>query len=295
VAWERCEQARLVIEAEGAPLSWSREVAETAVEVELWAGRGEAAHGLVVEGLAALAGTDEELFGTGLVALGLRALADQAVAHRDHRSRTRRSAHRDELLVALAGIRDRPGRDELPEAGVLDQLCLAEESRLDQRPSPVLWADVAESWATLGRPVPAAYARWRAAEALLLTAPGARAIAAVRSVHAAALALGMRRLVDEVESLARWYRVDLLPAPEAVPDAADAALDAYALTSREREVLAALAAGQTNREIADRLFISVKTASVHVSNILRKLDVTGRQEAARVAHQLGVGELPSDR
>ena len=53
-------------------------------------------------------------------------------------------------------------------------------------------------------------------------------------------------------------------------------------------MLAALAAGRTNKEIADALFISVKTASVHVSNILRKLDVPGRQEAARVAHRLGV-------
>ena len=53
-------------------------------------------------------------------------------------------------------------------------------------------------------------------------------------------------------------------------------------------MLAALAAGHTNREIADELFISVKTASVHVSNILRKLDVDGRQEAARIAHRLGV-------
>ena len=53
-------------------------------------------------------------------------------------------------------------------------------------------------------------------------------------------------------------------------------------------MLSALAAGHTNREIADELVISVKTASVHVSNILRKLDVPGRQEAARIAHRLGV-------
>ena len=53
-------------------------------------------------------------------------------------------------------------------------------------------------------------------------------------------------------------------------------------------MLAGLSAGRTNQEIADELFISVKTASVHVSNILRKLEVGGRQEAARVAHRLGV-------
>lgn len=66
-------------------------------------------------------------------------------------------------------------------------------------------------------------------------------------------------------------------------------LAAYGLTSRELEVLTAVAAGHTNREIAEELFISVKTASVHVSNILRKLDVKGRQDAARIAHRLGAG------
>ncbi len=69
------------------------------------------------------------------------------------------------------------------------------------------------------------------------------------------------------------------------------AAETYGLTEREVEVLGALAAGRTNREIADELFISVKTASVHVSNILRKLEVSGRQEAARVAHRLGVRGL----
>jgi DNA-binding NarL/FixJ family response regulator len=111
-------------------------------------------------------------------------------------------------------------------------------------------------------------------------------------VHTAAQLLGAVRLVEEIETLARWYRVDLLPAAAEAGDEASEALEAYALTAREREVLAALAAGHTNKEIADALFISVKTASVHVSNILRKLDVQGRQEAARVAHRLGVS--PAD-
>ena len=114
----------------------------------------------------------------------------------------------------------------------------------------------------------------------------ADSLGALRSAHAAAQALGARRLVEEVETLSRWYRADLLPAE--VEERSDDRLAAYGLTEREREVLAALAAGQTNREIADELFISAKTASVHVSNILRKLDVEGRQEAARIAHRLGV-------
>jgi DNA-binding CsgD family transcriptional regulator len=295
VAWERCEQARLVIEAEGAPLGWLREITETAAEVELWARRPEAAHELVADGLAAIAGTGEAVYGSGLVALGLRALADQADSRRDHTSRTRRAEARDVLLRSLTEIRATPGHGGLPEDRALDLLCAAEQARLDHAPASRLWSDTAAVWTELGRPLPAAYARWRLAEALLSGGVNAEAIAAVRSVHDAAQLLGAVRLVEEIETLARWYRVDLIPSRSgADPEAAGAteALAAYALTAREREVLAALAAGQTNKEIADALFISVKTASVHVSNILRKLDVQGRQEAARVAHRLGVS--PAD-
>jgi DNA-binding CsgD family transcriptional regulator len=58
------------------------------------------------------------------------------------------------------------------------------------------------------------------------------------------------------------------------------------LTTRELEVLRLVAAGRSNREIASELFIAVKTASVHVSNILGKLGVTSRGEAAATAHRL---------
>jgi len=60
------------------------------------------------------------------------------------------------------------------------------------------------------------------------------------------------------------------------------------LTRRECEVLALVAAGRSNRQIAQALFISPKTASVHVSNILAKLGVAGRVEAAAVAHRFGL-------
>ncbi len=62
----------------------------------------------------------------------------------------------------------------------------------------------------------------------------------------------------------------------------------FGLTDREREVLLLLADGRSNPEIAQALFISPKTASVHVSNILAKLGVGGRVEAAAVVHRLGV-------
>ena len=64
-------------------------------------------------------------------------------------------------------------------------------------------------------------------------------------------------------------------------------LTRFGLTDREREVLLLVAAGHSNPEIAKALFISAKTASVHVSNILAKLGVSGRVEAAAVVHRLG--------
>lgn len=63
---------------------------------------------------------------------------------------------------------------------------------------------------------------------------------------------------------------------------------AFGLSPREREVLDVLAEGRTNREIAERLFISERTVAVHVRRILAKLDVSGRTEAAGVAIRLGL-------
>jgi len=66
--------------------------------------------------------------------------------------------------------------------------------------------------------------------------------------------------------------------------------DTFGLSAREREVLALIAQGRTNREIGERLFISQKTVGVHVGNILAKLRVSGRVEAATVAIRLGLTE-----
>jgi DNA-binding NarL/FixJ family response regulator len=161
----------------------------------------------------------------------------------------------------------------------------AETSRLELASDPSTWAETAAAWEALNRPFPRAYARWREAEARLDSGVDAAAIDALRDARSSALALGATRLVQECERLAGWHRINLAPAEVAVEPGA---LDRYGLTPREVEVLQGLSAGRTNQEIADELFISVKTASVHVSNILRKLEVGGRQEAARVAHRLGV-------
>ena len=289
LARERCRRARTVLEAEHAPAAWLRSVIEAAVEVELWAGRPDAAHDLVVEGLELVEGTDEQSFGGLLVTLGLRALADQAETQRGTASVERITRQRS-VLERAASLTASIG---LPDDAAVDAWRVAEVARLDRASDPALWAGVVERWQALGMVLLATYAGWREAEARLDAHADATGIAALRESHRHAVGIGATLQAEETRRLALWHRIDLPDQPEPVGpglvDAPAAAAAAYALTDRELEVLSGLAAGRTNREIADTLYISVKTASVHVSNILRKLDVSGRQEAARIAFRLGIG------
>ena len=111
--------------------------------------------------------------------------------------------------------------------------------------------------------------------------------ATVADARAVADRVGARWLVEELDLLTRRAR---LPVPGALPAAPtdDGHDDELGLTPREREVLTLLAQGRTNREIGEALFMAEKTASVHVSRILAKLDVRTRTEAAAVAHRLGI-------
>ncbi len=105
--------------------------------------------------------------------------------------------------------------------------------------------------------------------------------------------LGSEWLAAELESLAARARLRLLgPAEAAGPaPAADAAAgEPFGLTPRERQVLALVAGGATNREIGLELHMAEKTASVHVSRILAKLDVRSRTEAAAVAVRQGLAD-----
>ncbi|MFH8662752.1 helix-turn-helix transcriptional regulator [Streptomyces afghaniensis] len=159
------------------------------------------------------------------------------------------------------------------------------------RSAPDTWSEVVTAFETLERPYDLARVRYRLAESLLTDGGEAderdRATELLRLAHAAARHLGARPLADAATALAQRARLPLTPAAEPAPAPADPA-EALGLTSRERDVLRLVAAGHTNRRIAEALFISPKTASVHVSNILAKLGVSGRGEAAAVAHRLGL-------
>lgn len=168
----------------------------------------------------------------------------------------------------------------------------AEESRLDARPDPALWIGAIEARIATGQPWELAYARYRLAEAIL--ARGGLATDAalpLRQAHAAAGSLVAEPLRISIEALASRARIQLTREPEGAGQAATR--PATTLTTRELEVLALVAAGHTNREIGERLFISEKTASVHVTHAMDKLGALSRYDAAAAATRQGL--LAPDR
>ena len=154
-------------------------------------------------------------------------------------------------------------------------------------PDPDAWARAANRWDDLHDPWAAAVARLYEAEAAATTGQAARASDALRAADLTAAQLGAGLLLAHIDAVSRRTRISVeLPAPQPLDTTTAASLG---LTPREAEVLSLVAAGRTNREIAIGLYVSEKTASVHVSNILRKLGVTSRVEAAAVAQRLGLG------
>jgi DNA-binding CsgD family transcriptional regulator len=166
----------------------------------------------------------------------------------------------------------------------------AERSRASGVADPSSYAAAAEAWTALQRPYPAAVASFREAEAYASTGDRAAAAPAAGEAHQTAVRIDARWLREEIEGLAARSRLRLALA-DAPPEPADdevSSEDPFGLTPRERQVLELIARGATNREIGAELFMAEKTASVHVSRILTKLDVRSRTEAAGVAHRLGL-------
>jgi DNA-binding CsgD family transcriptional regulator len=165
----------------------------------------------------------------------------------------------------------------------------AEESRLEGRSDPSRWAASVEARGKLEKPWELAYARYRYAEAMLASGEAhVDPAVPLRQAHEVASALGAAPLRVAIEALAARARIRL----DANPGSAGQEVDrpATTLTARELEVLALVAAGHTNREIGDRLFISEKTASVHVTHAMDKLGALSRYEAAAAATRLGLLE-----
>jgi DNA-binding NarL/FixJ family response regulator len=224
-----------------------------------------------------------------------RAIADQHqradAAERVAEGASRR-ARADELLATVTHVID--SREHRGATATARQLAAAaqtasERSRLG-RSDAELWARAAQLWAQAHEAYPEAYCRWREAEAVM-EGRGARAqaLAALEAAHAIAQRLEARPLLDRISQLAQRGRLELRAADVCEPSPAAQAAEALGLTPREVEVLGLLADGRSDRDIASALFISRKTVSVHVSNVLRKLAVSRRFEAARIGQAHGLG------
>ena len=189
----------------------------------------------------------------------------------------------------------------------------AELARAEGRDTPDHWSRAAAAFAPLTAPT-----NWPGS-AIAGPRPSssprgdrAQATGLLRAAHSTAERLGARPLAETIELMAGRARITLTAPADEIPaavtvaaegtamdgaaereraeerrrEAAAAAVESFGLTRREHDVLRLVAAGHTNRQIAEELYISPKTASVHVSNILAKLGVASRGEAAAVAHRL---------
>jgi len=246
-----------------------------------------------------------------LLAAGARACSPAATA-RDQSLTTRAAGLRERLRTAAGklaaeGLAQRAhqltfaaeltGADGTPGSGDGTPGGPGPGQAMTSGDARAAWDNAARAWEAVGQPYPLAAALLRAAETAL--GAGDRGAAGPRLRRARLLAeeLGARPLSGDIAQLARRGRISLTREAAATDDGSAAGTAGLppvpgepplGLTAREYEVLRLVAAGHSNREIAGELFISVKTASVHVSNILGKLGVPSRGEAAATAHRLGL-------
>ncbi len=264
--------------------------AELALELD----RPAPAYEEIERALMIAAGTDDHTYQPEMCAVGVRALADEFDTARARGRRIDADKFR-RLAAALVEqaeghvLRDldedawRPAR----MLGFLT-LCRAEETRL-REPDPDAWQDAAAQWDRAGEPYYVAYCRWREAEATLAGRGGrARATDATRAAWQTAVEIGAPPLQSRVERLAQRARITLSTTSAPTGSPQETVAEDLGLTARETEVLAQLALGRTDRQIADELYISKKTVSVHVSNILRKLDASNRIDAAEIGQRAGL-------
>ncbi|WP_433167565.1 LuxR C-terminal-related transcriptional regulator [Kribbella sp. CA-247076] len=255
-----------------------RDYAEIEAQLRLLQHRPHEALALALDAAEVSHGTEDELVSGELLRVGLEA----AVAAQSPDGF-------DRLVELLGGA---VGGIEI-EAAAMAAIVDGERSRIRGTPEPGPWLTAAEEWAALGRPYWEAQARVRAAEALLShrgrTGARGQATAELEAARRIAERLGAAPLLGQIRDLAKVARIQLddsvtehheRPAPTTDPD--------IPLTERERQVLALVAAGRTNREIGAVLYMSPKTASVHVTHILEKLGVRSRVQAAAEAVRLGL-------
>jgi DNA-binding CsgD family transcriptional regulator len=267
-------------------------------EIALWDDDPAAALQIAREGFDRLVEMDDAVILGQLAIPAVHAAADLALRARAGRdpdgAAAAVSAARDVIARYEASTTRLTEQDELAahEIGWRMALCAAELARATDADDPGHWAAVRPALAARPAPFLEAYVLWREAEARARMGDVGAAAEPLRAAHAIATRIGARLLAAGVAGLARRLRVDLAAAGARPTDhgevAAAASADPFGLTAREREVLELVALGYTNQRIADTLFISASTAGVHVSNMLGKLGVSSRTEAAAIAVRLGL-------
>lgn len=261
-------------------------------ELMIAGGQPARARGLVRETLSQMAEPELDTDARDLLLIGLRAEADEA-------DLARAAGDDERLAAAIASSADL--WDELQNHLVRIAELVVEPSRIldaDRAyaralvartagiPDPAAWEQAVIGRRAIGRPFELANVLADAAVVYLAVGCRDECAAALAEAHAITVQLRATPLRERLEALARRARIPL----EGV-DSADDAADRLGLTRREREVLALVADGMSNRQIGEQLFMAESTAGVHVSNILTKLGVTRRGEAAAVAHRLGLFEI----
>lgn len=182
------------------------------------------------------------------------------------------------MLVESMEHLEQPG----PSERAFALLCRAEQCR-GGRGDAMAWSAAAAAWEALGPPQWLAYALMQLGSASMANGDRGNARSALRRAAGIARQLCAAPLEARIATVARRARIDLWPENGDTTPASP-----MGLTLRELEVLRLVSEGRSNREIAADLFITAKTASVHVSNILTKLDVSSRGAAAAAARRLGL-------
>ncbi|WP_314220516.1 helix-turn-helix transcriptional regulator [Streptomyces zaehneri] len=216
-----------------------------------------------------------------LTALALTAVADAAATARgggDEAAADRWSATATELLepARSVALRGAAGVPQGPEGRAWLARAQAEWAWATTGPDPAAWERTVAAFG-YGDAYELARCRLRYAQALLAAGRREDAATEARAARETALRLGATPLLARTDDLLRRGRLtDAGPTARGGP---------VALTARERDVLRLLALGRSNRQIGEELFISGKTASVHVSNILAKLSAASRTEAVAIAYR----------
>lgn len=261
----------------------------TEISLALWERQHDAASALVQETWEV---PRDERGLARLCALGIRVEADRAL-----RARASGAADVEEQAIRLGSeIEERCAlpTTRLPEVRALQRSVAAEASRLRGHSDSALWKEATGAWKEVSFTPQLTYALYRYGESLLSAGDRNAARAALTEAGTQARELGAAPLALEIEGLARRARLKLSEAAGPIPAGVAASASSnnkLGLTDREVEVLRRVSEGLTNKQIAEALYISPKTASIHVSSILAKLGVASRTEAARRAYDAGLLDL----